>query len=469
MSDISPPQSSAARRWLVRAAWVLLVVSLLIPAPAGSFVGNEFGISAFYVFGKALVWSEAAIGALGSLGFWPAAILALALFSNVAFVFAPYLQRCRNVSATWKGFLLAALAIAVSIAFLIPEFARLPAYWLWLAAMAALAIAFVLFPGEGPAPGAKPRKLQAATDNGNVPPLFWMILGFTLFWIGVSAVNHADPTQGDGSAVTQTAITSFLTDGAKLLSPDEAARLGAALDRFEKGTSNQIAVAIYPKVPDGTIEAFTIDVADRSRLGRKGIDNGAILFLFMQERTARLEVGYGLEGTLTDADARRILDANLLPAFAQGAYFDGLDNTLGAIFMLVQDAYTQDRMPGAVSVWWRQVKVALPKAAGILWPTVRGLGLGARIAITIAGSFIVLILWSVTGQWGRLFRDLMRLAHNRSAGRPLSSEMETVDISQIWDSLKLLAWALAVVIPTAGFIVVALGGAFGGAGSMVRW
>ncbi len=469
MADTSSPQSSSTRRWLVRLAWMLLAASVLVPAPAGSFVGDAFGISAFYVFGKAVVWSEAAIGAPGSLGFGPAAVLALAMFSNVAFIFAPYLQRCRIVSATWKGFLLAALALDISIAFLIPEFARLPAYWIWLAAIAALAVAFVLFPGEGAVPSAKPRKLQAATDNGDVPSLFWMALGFTLFWIGVSAVNHVNPPRENADAAKRAALTSFLTDNANLLSADEAARLAAALDQFEKGTSNQIAVAIYPRAPGGSIEAFTIDVADRSRLGRKGIDNGAILFLFMQERTARLEVGYGLEGTLTDADSRRILDTHLLPAFDQGAYFDGLDNTLGAIFALVQDAYTQDRMPGTVTVWWRQVKVALPKAAGNLWPTVRGLGLGARVAITIAGSFIVLILWSVVGQWGRLCRDLARLVRNRNAGRALSTGMETVDISQIWDSFKLLALALAVVIPAAGFVVVALGGGFGGAGAMILW
>ncbi len=469
MSVPSLPQSSAARRWLIRAAWALLAVSLLIPAPSGSFVGGAFGISAFYVFGKAVVWSEAAIGSPDSLGFWPAAILALAMFSNVAFVFAPYLQRCRSVSSTWKGFLLAALAIDIGIAFLIPEFARLPAYWIWLAAIASLAIAFVVFPGEGAASGARPRRLQAATDNGDVPPLFWMVLGFTLFWIAVSAVNHANPPQQSVDAAGRAALTSFLTDNAKLLSADEAARLGAALDRFEKGTSNQIAVAIYPRAPGGSIEAFTIDVADRSRLGRKGIDNGAILFLFMQERTARLEVGYGLEGTLTDADAHRILEANLLPALARGAYFDGLDTTLGAIFVLVEDAYKADRMPGTVAVWWRQVKVALPKAAGNLWPTVRALGLGPRVAVTLGGSLVMLILWSVVVQWGRLGGNLMMMARNRRAGRAWSAGMETVDLSQIWDSFKLLAWALVVVIPAAGFVVVALGGAFGGAGSMIRW
>lgn len=469
MVDTAPPQFASTRRWLIRLAWVLLATSVLIPAPAGSFVGDVFGISAFYVIGKAVVWSEAAIDAPGSLGFWPAAILALAVFSSVAFVFAPYLQRCRRVSATWQGFLLIAVAIDASIAFLIPELARLPAYWIWLAAMLLLAIAFVVFPGEGADAGAKPRKLRAATDNGDVPPLFWAMLGFTLFWIAVSAGNHAFPPRDIADAATRAALTSFLTDRASLLTADETARLNAALDRFEKGTSNQIAVAIYPRAPGGSIEAFTIDVADRSRLGRKGIDNGAILFLFMQERTARLEVGYGLEGMLTDADAHRILEANLLPALARGAYFDGLNTTLGAIFVLVEDAYNADRMPGTVTVWWRQVKVALPKAAGNLWPTVRALGLGPRVATTVAGSLIVLILWSVIMQWGRLGGNLMTMARNRRAGRALSTGMETVDLSQIWDSFKLLAWALAVVIPTAGIIVVALGGAFGGAGAMIRW
>ena len=140
MTDAPAPPSLVSRRTLCRLAWVALALAFLIPAPAGSFVDDAFGISALYVVGKAIVWSETAPGAPGSLGFWPGAILTLALFSNVIYIFMPYLRRCRTVSVTWKCILLIALVTDASVAFFVPEFARLPAYWTWLLSMALLAI-----------------------------------------------------------------------------------------------------------------------------------------------------------------------------------------------------------------------------------------------------------------------------------------------------------------------------------------
>ena len=469
MPATSNKSSFISPRTLLWLAWILLALALLIPAPAGSFAGDVFGISAFYVVGKGIVWSEAAPGSPGSLGFWRSALLALALFSNIIYLFAPYLRRCETISLTWKAILLVALVVDVSVAFVIPEFARLPAFWIWLLSIALIVFALMAFPGTPMLAGPKTNARRAPLDNGDVPPFFWVVLAFTFFWIAVSAGNHAPSLPPPATASANVPLTNFVTDHANVLQGDEAARLGAALDTFEKGTSNQIAVAIYPRVPDSSIEAFTIGTADRSRLGRKGIDNGAILFLFMNERTARLEVGYGLEGLLTDVEAHRILDEVLVPAFARGQYFDGLDASLGAIFAVVQDAYRHDRAPSRMTMWWRQVKVGVPKIIGNAWPTVRRLGLGERIGLTLAGSFIALVLWSALGNWGRLFRDVVRGVANVRAGRPFATGMERFDISEVWDSLKLSVWVLIAIVPAAGFVIVALGGAFGGAGAMVRW
>ena len=469
MTDAPAPPSLVSRRTLCRLAWVALALAFLIPAPAGSFVDDAFGISALYVVGKAIVWSETAPGAPGSLGFWPGAILTLALFSNVIYIFMPYLRRCRTVSVTWKCILLIALVTDASVAFFVPEFARLPAYWTWLLSMALLAIGLVAFPADVASADKKSTKSPAATDNGEVPAFFWIMLAFTLFWIAVSAGNHASPRQSGAVASAERPLTSYVTDHANVLQADEAARLGAALEKFDKATSNQIAVAIYPRVPDVAIEDFTIRIADRSRLGRKGIDNGAVLFLFVDERTARLEVGYGLEGLLTDAESHRILDEILAPALARGDYFNGLDATLGVMFARVQDAYVQGRAPARTTVWWRQLQVGLPKAARNAWPVVRELGLAQRIGITFAGTLLVLLLWSALRNWARLARDAVRGVTNLVARRPFSTGMERFDPSEIWDSLKLSTWLLVATVPAAGFVVVALGGAFGGAGSMIRW
>ncbi|MEP7329020.1 MAG: TPM domain-containing protein, partial [Betaproteobacteria bacterium] len=339
MSDTSTKSPFISRRTLLRLAWILLALALLIPAPSGSFAGDAFGISAFYVVGKGIVWSEAAPGSPGSLGFWRSALLALALFTNIAYLFAPYLRRCATVSLTWKAILLVMLVVDGSVALLIPEFARLPAYWIWLLSIALIVIALTGFPGI-PAPAApKSKASRAPLDNGEVPPFFWVMLAWTLFWIAVSAGNYAQTLPSKTTTSANAPLSTFITDHANVLHGDEATQLGAALDNFEKETSNQIAVAIYPRVPETSIEAFTIGIADRSHLGRKGIDNGAILFVFMNERTARIEVGYGFEGLLTDVEAHRILDEVLAPAFARGQYFEGIDATLGAIFTVVQDAY----------------------------------------------------------------------------------------------------------------------------------
>jgi uncharacterized membrane protein YgcG len=469
MAEAPTAGSFVSRRSLFWAAWVLLAASLLIPAPAGSFAGNAFGLSAFYVLGKAVIWSEAAAGSPGSLDFWREAVLALALFSNVAFIFTSYMRRVRSVSVTCKVFLLVALAIDTSVGFLVPEFARFPAYWIWLLAIAALTVAFVVFPGEGVATGGKARKSQSAVDNGELPAFFWVMLGFVLFWLAVSAGNRVFPPRDSVVTAFNVPLTSYLNDRANFLKADEASALTFVLEKFEKQTSNQLVVAIYPRAPEGSIEDFTIRTADKSRLGHKGVDNGAILFLFTEPRAARLEVGYGLESALTDVQAHRILEGNLAPAFARGDYFNGLDATLGAIFALVEGAPRDDSAPGTVALWWRQIKAEWPKFIANAWPSISGLGIGARIGISFFGALLGMVLWSAVGQWGRFGGDVARGVGNLIARRPFSMGMEAVDLDELWSSIKLLAIVVGATIPAAGAVILAAGGAFGGAGALIHW
>ena len=166
----------------------------------------------------------------------------------------------------------------------------------------------------------------------------------------VSGINRLFPNLKTSAAITTSpALTGYFNDESHVFSVNQAAQLGNALTAFENETSNQIVVAVYPRLPHDTIEQFTIDTAERSRLGRKGLDNGAILFMFMAERVARFEVGYGLEAALTDADARRILETHLMPAFAKGKFAEGIEGTLAATFKNVKDAYRSDKMPGTLA------------------------------------------------------------------------------------------------------------------------
>ena len=377
-----------SRRSLYVAAWTLFLASVVLPAPAGSFAGGSSGMSGLLVVGKAVAWSRAAPGSAEALDFWRMTVLTLALFSNVAFAFTVLLRNHRTVSPACTGLLLGAVAVGGSVAFLFPEFARLPAYWLWLTALIALAAAFTAFPGSGAAANVASARRAASrsadAEVGDVPQLVWLWLGFVVFWLAVSGFHDAHTRvtpDTRAAAPPEGALTSYVTDDAHLIPADVAAQLGEALARFEKETSNQIAVAIYPRAPAGAVEAFTIAMADRSRLGRKGLDNGAILFVFAAEKSARLEVGYGLEGVLTDVDAHRILDTLLVPAFARGDYADGLDATLGAIFLAIQDAYRRGHMPGKAPVFWRQLQVEVPRLVREAGPALNALDLDARIGI----------------------------------------------------------------------------------------
>lgn len=458
---------------------MLFVASIVLPAPSGSFQGGAFGISGLYVVGKAIEWSRAFPRFTDNLGFTSLVLLTLALFSNVVFLFTPAIRNRRSISTASKVFLLALLAVNASLMFCVPVFARLPAYWLWLAAHLALTVAFVALSGSGVTPskrGGKRATADAPSDaRGEVPALIWIWLCWTLFWLGVTAINYyhpqvpeaAAPTHADGAA--SAALTSYVTDGAGLLPVADLERLQRQLERFEQETSNQIAVAIYPRAPQAALEAFTMAVAERSHLGRRGLDNGAILFVFVAERSARLEVGYGLEGVLTDVQASAILDAQLVPAFARGAYVQGLDATLTALQDGVHDAYQRGRMPGKWAVLRRQMAVELPRLAHQAWPTISALDLQARVAIGFFGTLLALGVLDGGKQTWTLLRNLTRSARNLVAGRPWAQGTLPMQFESMWDTLKVLAIVVGGIISAVGIVVVAGGGTFGGAGTLARW
>src|SRR5437016_7845307 len=98
-------------------------------------------------------------------------------------------------------------------------------------------------------------------------------------------------------------------DYAHVVSPAAATDLNRQLEDFERATSSQIIVAVFPKMQtDSSIEDYTVRVAQSWKVGQKGKDNGAVLFVFVQDRKMYLQVGYGLEGALPDALAKRIIE-----------------------------------------------------------------------------------------------------------------------------------------------------------------
>jgi uncharacterized protein len=138
----------------------------------------------------------------------------------------------------------------------------------------------------------------------------------------------------------------WLTDEAAVLSPSAASAIDARLEAFEREQGTQILVALFRRLPpDEVLEDWTQRVAQAWRVGRSDQDDGAVLFVFVDDRLLRLEVGYGLEGTLTDLESRIILDETLVPFLRQGDWDGGIAAAADAIIAAVRGEYQPT--PGA--------------------------------------------------------------------------------------------------------------------------
>ncbi len=112
--------------------------------------------------------------------------------------------------------------------------------------------------------------------------------------------------------------------------------LDARLAAFESGKGAQIAVLMLPTTQPETIEQFGIRVAEAWKLGRKGVDDGVLLLIAKDDRKLRIEVGYGLEGALNDATAKRIVAEVISPYFKRGEFYAGVDAGVAAIIKVVE-------------------------------------------------------------------------------------------------------------------------------------
>jgi uncharacterized protein len=136
------------------------------------------------------------------------------------------------------------------------------------------------------------------------------------------------------------APAAHFSDYASLVRPATAASLEAELNQFEKATSIQVVVAIYPTMQsDSSVEDYTVRVAQSWHAGMKGKDNGAVLFIFAQSHQVYLQVGYGLEGALPDALAKRIISEQMVPAFRKGDYDAGVTAGVEGILAATRGEY----------------------------------------------------------------------------------------------------------------------------------
>jgi uncharacterized protein len=132
----------------------------------------------------------------------------------------------------------------------------------------------------------------------------------------------------------------YFNDYAGVVSPATAAQLNQQLQQFERDTSSQILVVVYPKMQsDSSIEDYTVRVAQSWGVGQKGRDNGAVLFVFVQDRKMYIQTGYGLEGALPDVINKRIIADQIAPQFKAGNYDAGLVAGVSAMIAAAKGEY----------------------------------------------------------------------------------------------------------------------------------
>jgi uncharacterized protein len=191
-----------------------------------------------------------------------------------------------------------------------------------------------------------------------------------------------------------------VTDLTGTLSQQEQQSLENELKNFEDQKGSQIAVLVVPSTGDETIEQYSIRVVEKWKLGRKDVDDGVLLLIAKQDRELRIEVGYGLEGVLTDALSKRIISQVIVPEFRQGHFYNGIQQGLDIIMTAVEG----EELPPVVSKDREALNpvsyVGPPLIVGFLLASIIGAVLkkimGKRAAkitifvlVLIAGSIIV--------------------------------------------------------------------------------
>ena len=192
-------------------------------------------------------------------------------------------------------------------------------------------------------------------------------------WLSLTGPAAAQASGG----LTFPALSGRVVDQAQLLSPEAETALTARLEALERDTSDQLVVVTVDSLQDREIEEYGYQLGRAWGIGQDEDDNGVLLIVAPEERKVRIEVGYGLEGVMTDALSALIIHNEILPAFREGYFERGILQGVEAID-------TQLRLDPA-EAQARAAEAAAPKAGVPVGP------------IIVAGVIFFLLLTSVVG------------------------------------------------------------------------
>ncbi|MGV8862975.1 MAG: TPM domain-containing protein [Pseudomonas sp.] len=201
-----------------------------------------------------------------------------------------------------------------------------------------------------------------------------------------------------GAQVAVPPLTGRVTDQTATLTADQTASLEQTLRAFEAKKGTQLALLIVPTTQPEAIEQYALRVAEQWKLGRKNVDDGAILVIAKTDRTLRIEVGYGLEGALNDATSKRIISEIITPRFKQGDFYGGIAAGLNQMIQVVdgEPLPAPNGRPIGGSADIRQYGPLVFILALVIGRVLRPV-LGRFPGALITGGVVAIIAWLVAG------------------------------------------------------------------------
>lgn len=202
---------------------------------------------------------------------------------------------------------------------------------------------------------------------------------------------------GASGAMAEVAVpplTARVTDQTGTLTSEQAGALEQTLQAFESRKGTQIAVLIVPTTAPETIEQYSMRVVEQWRLGRKRVDDGALLIVAKNDHTLRIEVGYGLEGALNDAVSNRIINEIIVPRFRRGEFYGGINAGIDHMIRVADGEplpSPQTRQGGEPPNIWRFAPVIFMLA--IVFGGVLRAMFGRLPGAAVAGVGVAVIAW----------------------------------------------------------------------------
>jgi uncharacterized protein len=216
-----------------------------------------------------------------------------------------------------------------------------------------------------------------------------VLLALSLLWSFAASADVAVPQ-----------LTGRVVDQTGTLSSDDIASLTERLKDLEIRKGSQVAVLIVPTTAPETIEQYTIRVAEAWKIGRKKIDDGALLVVAKDDHHLRIEVGYGLEGSLTDVTAHRIIDEVITPKFKAGDFVGGISDGIDRIIKVIEG----ETLPEPEPPHWKQPSfydsdgfMVLSLFGIVVLGSFLRAALGPLIGASAAGGIVAVAVWFITG------------------------------------------------------------------------